>query len=97
MTMHTTYLGDSETWSEPLLGIYQARVAGHVFLVDGLEADEPIFVLRGHDPTSIMLLNLWSTVLEGALPDEKANGIEKIRSRFIDYWREHGDRMHLPD
>lgn len=70
--------------------------------IDGLEEDEPIFVLRGNDATAVPLLNLYSTLVEGMYPDtadgsEKAESLERLRQKFVDYQRAHRDRVKLPD
>lgn len=95
MPMRTEPLGEAATYARANEEPEQARNAA--FLIDGLSPGEPIFVLRGNDVTAVPMLNLYSTMAEGAFGDTKAVGLEVIRQEFVDYARRHPERLKLPD
>lgn len=71
--------------------------------------DEPLFILRGSDPTAVNAINAWlgamSTIeylhklglTKGSIPSEKFQGAIQLRDQMQAWQSAHADRVKLPD
>lgn len=62
-----------------------------------VDVDEPIFVLRAQDVTSVQTIMHWLQTNRSTLPDEKHEATNRDIHRFIEWQRTHPDRVKRPD
>jgi hypothetical protein len=70
---------------------------------------EPIFILRGSDPTAVNAINAWlgamSTIeylhkmglTTASIPSEKFEGAARLRDLMVAWQSAHADLVKLPD
>ena len=75
--------------------VERQSVEGRVLVLDGLEPDETVLVLRARDPFALAAANLYRMMTEGVFGGEKADDLERAIDRMV-AWRE-GHRLLLKD